>query len=155
MQCLHTSHALAPRAQASGRARPRHRSTPRGIRRSVGATHDKKVRLRTRATEEETSVKGDSNIADAMAAARACEASGLSPGAGLGGAGIDDAEAQAEAAFADMVGLALFTHVVLPKLFLQKHQDDSLIRQPVWSIAYVTLPPRVTTLVGRTVKHAS
>ena len=33
-----------------------------------------------------------------MAAARACEAGGLSPGAGL-----KDAEAQAEAAFADMI----------------------------------------------------
>lgn len=40
----------------------------------------------------------DVDIADAMAAARACEASGLSPGAGL-----RDAEAQAEAAFADMI----------------------------------------------------
>ena len=37
-------------------------------------------------------------ISDAMAAARACEAGGLSPGAGL-----KDADAQAEAAFADMI----------------------------------------------------
>ena len=39
-----------------------------------------------------------SEISDAMAAARACEAGGLSPGAGL-----KDPEAQAEAAFADMI----------------------------------------------------
>ena len=37
-------------------------------------------------------------IAGAMAAARACEEGGLSPGAGLA-----DADAQAEAAFADMI----------------------------------------------------
>lgn len=57
----------------------------------------------TRATEEDdaavvAAVDDDIAIADAMAAARACEEIGLSPGAGL-----KDADAQAEAAFADMI----------------------------------------------------
>lgn len=52
------------------------------------------MRVLVGATEENV----DAGIAEAMAAARTCEASGLSPGAGL-----RDAEAQAEAAFADMI----------------------------------------------------
>ena len=64
------------------------------------------VAVRATAEEEEKSVvvvvegeeEEEGDITDAMAAARACEASGLSPGAGL-----EDADAQAEAAFADMI----------------------------------------------------
>jgi hypothetical protein len=51
-----------------------------------------------RASETDADGPSASEISDAMAAARACEAGGLSPGAGL-----KDAEAQAEAAFADMI----------------------------------------------------
>ena len=45
---------------------------------------------------------GGESVREAMAAARACEQSGVSPGAGL-----KDAEAQAEAAFADMINTSI------------------------------------------------
>jgi hypothetical protein len=51
-----------------------------------------------RASATEAEGPSAAEIIDAMAAARQCEAGGLSPGAGL-----KDSEAQAEAAFADMI----------------------------------------------------
>ena len=70
---------------------PRRMKLTRRFMHSSGAN----INVKTRATEDDAAVD---DIAEAMAAARACEDGGLSPGAGL-----KDADAQAEAAFADMI----------------------------------------------------
>ena len=67
-----------------------------GIFPQSGARHGRGITLR--ASETEDSGPSSSEIRTAMQAARDCEAVGLSPGAGL-----SDSEAQAEAAFADMI----------------------------------------------------
>lgn len=115
------SRVIALRAQAAGRAVPRHviasttscgTSPGPSSRFTATHVHGKEARRRARQQQQQRRRKGrgtrvavgatDENvevgIAEAMAAARTCEASGLSPGAGL-----QDAEAQAEAAFADMI----------------------------------------------------
>jgi len=89
------SSRLAPHAAAKPRAPRRAQRAARAVERGNPAGV-RRERVRASATEAEGPSAAE--IIDAMAAARQCEAGGLSPGAGL-----KDSEAQAEAAFADMI----------------------------------------------------
>lgn len=81
-------------ASATPRVAPRVRATTRKLRPALPRGRSLSV---VRAVEGGEDRSAD-EIAGAMAAARACEEGGLSPGAGL-----TDADAQADAAFADMI----------------------------------------------------
>jgi len=81
-------------ASATPRVAPRIRATTRKLRPALPRGRSLSV---VRAVEGGEDRSAD-EIAGAMAAARACEEGGLSPGAGL-----TDADAQADAAFADMI----------------------------------------------------
>ena len=92
------THVASPRALTRARgsiARP-----PRATEKDADADAPLSARVAAPDVKKKKDVDDDddASIAASMAAARACEASGMSPGAGL-----SSAEDQAEAAFADMI----------------------------------------------------